>query len=130
MSNSYASKLLWINSVLFLVFGVLFLLIPNVVSSFVTGGTFTTPDSIIDVRATYGGITIGLGIFMASCARNPEHVFVGLKSALMIMISIATARLIGILIEGSANIYMFALLGLEVVFIFLLVKAVRIPLNK
>ena len=66
----FPTVLLWINAAFFLVFGALFLVAPGVFAELLTGATPATTNALIDIRATYGGMALGIGLFFAFCARQ------------------------------------------------------------
>ncbi len=49
---------------------------------------------MIDMRATYGGTALGLGLFFGFCARNPAVLRAGLLASLMVLSGIAGGRLL------------------------------------
>ncbi len=53
-----------------------------------------------DARATYGGLQFGVGVFLLLCALRREFVRVGLFAAACVLISMATARTFGLVIDG------------------------------
>ena len=57
--------LLWINAALFVVFGAVFIIAPALLSQVITGATPGTTNALIDMRATYGGMALGIGLFWA-----------------------------------------------------------------
>ena len=117
--------LLWINSALFVVFGACFVVAPEFFATVITGAAPGTPSAITDMRATYGGMGLGIGLLFGFCARQPSTVQVGLIAALLVLGSTATARLVGIIADGSPNLFMFLLLGAELLFVALLVSALK-----
>lgn len=119
------ATLLWINSALFVVFGVCFIVAPEFFASVITGALPGTPSAFIDMRATYGGMGLGIGLLFGFCARQSSTVQVGLIAALLVLGSTATARLVGFLADGSPNVFMFLLLGAELLFVALLVVALK-----
>ena len=110
-----AEILLWVNAVLFILFGVGFMFAPTPLATWITGSSPSTTSGAIDLRATYGGLAFGLGIFWAICASNGSHK-IGLLSAFLVLASVAIGRIIGMIVDGSPNGFMFALLIAEVVF--------------
>ena len=52
----------------FIVYGVAFIFAPTAMASFITGAAPAHPSSMIDFRATYGGMTLGVGLILAICA--------------------------------------------------------------
>ncbi len=62
--------------------------------------TLTMPSARTDVRATYGGLEFGLGVFLLMCAFRESFVRIGLFAAACALISMATARTVGLLTDG------------------------------
>ncbi len=111
-----ASKVvLLVNSVLFMLFGTGFMFAPAAFSQWITGAAPNTPSAMIDMRATYGGLALGIGILWWSYANNGT-LRIGLFSAFLVLGSVAGGRIIGIFLDGSPNAFMFILLVVEVIF--------------
>lgn len=119
----YPIILLWTASVLFVIFGIGFIIAPGFISMLITGGMPSTPSAIIDMRATYGGMALGIGLFFGFCARQSDKIHIGLIAALSSLSGIASARLIGILVDGSPTIFIWLLLVSELLFIALIIAA-------
>ena len=114
-SLKFAKALILINGILFIGFGLGFILAPVFFSTLFTGGHFTTPSAIIDVRATYGGLALGLGIWLVICTK--QNVRLGLVGSFAILASLIIGRVTGIALDGSANIFMQIFLAAEVLFL-------------
>jgi len=99
----------------FLVYGVLFALFPGALSDMVTGGVPATASGLIDMRATYGGMSIAVGLLMFLLAMAPQTLEVGLLAVVLVLMGMATTRTLGILLDGSANSLMYVYLSAEVV---------------
>jgi hypothetical protein len=66
-----------------------------------------------DLRATYGGFDLAIGIFLALCARRTDWLGPGLAALGLAAAGFAGGRLLGILIEGSATPLMLGFAALE-----------------
>ena len=77
------------------------------------GIQLTQPSAIGDVRASYGGLIIGLAIFLWLCA-NPTHARTGVRLLLLAIVGLMTGRLFGILVDGPTNTAGLLLLGIEI----------------
>ncbi|MGH9891609.1 MAG: DUF4345 domain-containing protein [bacterium] len=117
--------LLWVTSVLFMAFGVAFAMAPQQGAEFATGARPSLPSALIDMRATYGGMALGIGLFLGLCARRPSWVRTGLSASLLTVAAIGSARLLGIIVDGSPNAIMLSLLATEASFSGLYVIALR-----
>jgi hypothetical protein len=53
-----------------------------------------------DVRATYGGLEFGVGVFFLSCALRRDFVRVGLFASACVLVAMATARVVGLMLDG------------------------------
>ena len=97
----------------FVVYGVGFALSPQSMSMAVTDGVPETESALIDMRSTYGGLSIAVGVLLWILARNQGLQTLGLRAVAMIMGAMAATRTIGILAEGSPNGVMWILLATE-----------------
>lgn len=97
---TFPIRLLWINALLFILFGAGFIAAPNALSLFLTGAAPGTPSALTDMRATYGGMALGAGLL----------------ASLLVLSGIAGGRLVGILIDGSPNPFIIALFAAELLF--------------
>ena len=109
----FSVLLLWITAALFVAFGLGFAFAPEALADLVTGAAPSTSSGVTDMRATYGGVVIGLGLFVGLCARRPEWVRMGLIASLLVVASIGATRLGGIIADGSPNAFMIIFLALE-----------------
>lgn len=110
---SLATTLIGLNALVFGAFGVLYSLVPEAASRFATDGAPTTASGLIDLRATYGGMSLAIGAFLAMTARQSELHGLGLRSVAVIMGCMATTRMLGMALDGSPNAIMWVYLGTE-----------------
>jgi hypothetical protein len=82
-------------------FGFAFLFSPSELAAFLSL-TFSDPSARTDFRAMYGGLEIGLGGFMLACAVRREFVRIGLFAAACATVGMATARTVGMMLDGVA----------------------------
>jgi hypothetical protein len=111
----FGKALVLVNGILFIGFGLGFVLAPIYFSTLFTGGQFTTPSAVTDVRATYGGLALGLGIWLVICSK--QHIHLGLVGSFAVLASIIVGRVTGIAVDGGANIFMYIFLAAEVLFL-------------
>lgn len=104
---------LWVNCGLFVVFGLGFVLAPVTLSTWVTGSAPGTASAVTDMRATYGGMALGLGVVFGLCAARPDRVALGMRGVVVVMIALAGARLLGMIVDGPPNVFMYAFLAAE-----------------
>ena len=110
---SFGPTLLWLNVAFFVVYGLLFVFVPELVATTITGSAPQGSSSMIDFRATYGGMTIAVGLVLAALARDPALHATGLNSVLVVMLCMATGRTFGIVLDGDPNGWMWLFLAGE-----------------
>ena len=99
---------------IFLVYGLLFFVVPLEAFQFVVDGTVTSSSAITDLRATYGGMSVGVGIILTMLGMNQQTLKMGLIAVLVLMLGMAFGRLVGIILDGDTNNYMYIYLALEI----------------
>lgn len=125
----FAMYLVWINCILFVAFGLGFTFAPVFFASIVTDSEPASPSAIIDMRATYGGMALGLAFLFWLCTKNKQVVYIGVRGVLGVMVFLSLSRLLGIVVDGSANTFMYLLLGAEAVMAILAAVAIRLESN-
>lgn len=110
-----AKLLVLLTAAFFVVYGILFALFPSVLSDWVTGSVPTSASALIEMRATNGGLAIALGIVMFLLSRNEKTLPLGLVCLFTVLLCMATARVIGILLDGTPNTLMYVYLIAELV---------------
>jgi hypothetical protein len=111
----FGKTILWINCWLFVVFGLGFMFVPETLATIITGAAPATPSGMTDMRATYGGMALGLAFIFGLCARSEASVRLGTQGVLAVMASLAVARVIGIIVDGEPNLFIWLLLFAEAV---------------
>jgi hypothetical protein len=81
-------------------FGVLYLVMPSTFTD-PMGFGILAPSALTDVRATYGGFQIGMGLFMFWCCLGTGRLYSGMFLALISVAAIALCRAIGLVIDGD-----------------------------
>ena len=122
---AFARLIVYLNAVVFALYGLVFIFVPEFMASFVTDGRPSTASGVIDMRATYGGMSLAVGLLLFHFAGRTEHVAVGLILVVVMMLCMAGGRVVGIVLDGSANTLMFVYLALEVVVAGLAMAATR-----
>ena len=117
--------LLRINAVAFVAFGIAFIAAPQTLAETILGVAPTASSAMIDMRATYGGFAFGAGVFFGLCATRASWVRPGLIACAFSVGGIGAARLVGIVVDGSPNGFMWLFLAFEVLFVALCAIAVR-----
>ena len=80
-------------------FGFAFMTRPDEMASMLSLA-FGTPGARTDFRATYGGLEFGVGAFLLLCALRREFVRIGLFAAACALVAMATARTMGLVLDG------------------------------
>lgn len=96
------------------VFGVMYLVSPATFTD-PMGFGILAPSALTDIRATYGGFQIGMGLFMFWCCMGTGRLYTGMFFALISVAAIAASRAIGLLIDGDYLQVLVFTLGFEVV---------------
>ncbi len=100
----YSRYLVWANCALFVAFGLGFTFFPGLLSSIVAGSEPTSPSAVIDMRATYGGMALGLAFLFWLCTKDKQAVYIGVRGVLGLMVLLALSRLFGIIVGTAQQI--------------------------
>lgn len=103
-----------ITGLVFLAFGLACLAAPAAVMLAATGASVIHPVALIDLRATYGGMSLGVAVILFLLSTNPALIRVGLIAVLALMLGMAGGRAAGMLVEPSSNTVMTLYLVLEI----------------
>ena len=114
-ASRIASAVVWIAGLFFVLYGVAFTFAPVDMAAWVTGDAPGTPSAAIDMRATYGGMSIAVGLSILLLGLRTATVSLGLLIIAIVLLAMAAARLLGIALDGSPNGLMLLYLVLEVV---------------
>ena len=119
-----ARMLLFACALIFVVAGAAFLVAPEQFGKVIE---LSAPTAMArtDVRATYGGLELGIGIFLIICAARSEWIRAGLWALGLATGGFATGRLTGILVEGTASRLMLICLVTEIIVTFLSILLLR-----
>jgi uncharacterized membrane protein len=123
-----AKSLVFASAVIFVVVGAGFLLVPKQCADILE---ISLPTSMArtDVRATYGGLELGFGIFLICCVVRHEWIRPGLWALAFTVGGFAAGRLAGFVAEGTINNFMLFFLVLELAVASLAVFLLRRPKN-
>ncbi len=121
--------ILLLTALVFVALGACFVSVPVRMASFVDI-VADQPAAIADIRAVYGGMQIGFGVFLAWCGLSIPRVRTGLLAALMVLIGLATARIIGIADSPSQPMVTFLLLASEILGIVLVATGIVVGAEK
>lgn len=90
-------------SILFILYGLSFLAAPEKMCQLLVGGVPSTATAIADMRATYGGICIGIGLLLVASLRNPQTTTLGLWGISIILSAMLLGRFIGLALDGDGG---------------------------
>ncbi|HJZ81766.1 MAG TPA: DUF4345 domain-containing protein [Pyrinomonadaceae bacterium] len=102
------------SAIIFVAVGAAFLLIPKQYAE-VIEISLPTAMARTDVRATYGGLELGFGIFLILCVVRREWTRGGTWALLLATGGFATGRLFGLLFERTLHPLMLVFLLIELV---------------
>ena len=102
-----------LTAAIFFVYGLIFVLFPIGMLQIIVQVSLNTSSGITDIRATYGGMSIAIGVILYLLATNESTLRVGLISVSILMLSMAFGRVIGMVLDGSPNLFMYIYLALE-----------------
>jgi len=70
--------------------------------------------ALVELRAFYGGLEAGFGVFLAVAALRKSWQVPALVATLLSLVGVVAARIYGLSVEGSAGALIYALLAVEV----------------
>lgn len=111
---SLATIIIRLSATVFAVYGLGFIVAPEGLAVFVTGSAPAPGPALTDLRATYGGMSLAVGIILFLLASDTGNTRPGLLAVMLLMLGMAAGRSYGILVDGDANLMMYLYLGLEV----------------
>jgi uncharacterized membrane protein len=119
-----ARSLVFASALIFILVGAGFLFIPKQYAE-VLEISLPTAMARTDVRATYGGLELGFGIFLVLCTVRREWIRPGLWALALTVGGFATGRIVGFVAEGTINRFMLFFLALELAVALLAVLFLR-----
>ena len=103
-----------ITAAVFTFYGIGFVVAPELLSQFVTGAIPASASGLIDMRATYGGMSVAAGVLLFILSSKRGSIENGLLGVIIFMLCMASGRIYGIVVDGSANMMMYIYLAIEV----------------
>jgi len=112
--QSVAKIGLLIAALVFIVIGAGFVVFPAQLAA-LTDIVLPTAMARTDLRATYGGFNVGIGLFIGCCALRPAWLRPGVLGVALAAVGYGGGRLLGMVVEGTASPLMLFFLVLEIV---------------
>jgi len=123
-----AKFLVVLTAAVFFLYGLTFLFLPHTALQFVVQENMSSNSGVTDIRATYGGMSVGISIVLYFLAKRDDTLNLGLLAVLALMCSMAFGRVVGMVFDGDPNFFMYLYLALELVastFALLLLRTVQ-----
>lgn len=86
-------------------------------------GLQTTGSALTEIRAFYGGLQLGVGLYLLWCLRAPSHAIEGLRLVGLAVGGAGLARFLGILLDRAPTSHHLTNLGIEIVTVVLVAVA-------
>lgn len=102
-----------ITAVVYAAIGVAFIAVPD---SLLPRVNISAPPgaALTDIRAVYGGLDLGIGLFLAFCYVR-RQIAIGLYASAFTLAGLAGARTIGIILQPEQNSITYYLLATEII---------------
>ncbi|MBA2113450.1 DUF4345 family protein [Bremerella alba] len=95
------------------VYAVIFLINPQLLGRLV-GFTHHSPNTLVEVTAFYGGLELGLAVFLVWASNAYDRINMGLKMLFIVFLAAGLARLLGIIRFGFEDPSQPIVTGLEI----------------
>ena len=125
MSVKFARVVLGLYGAMFLYFGVLLFVKPTALSDALPV-ELVGPVAVAEIRAFYGGLEIGLGIFLLAAGFRREMLRAGLWLLLLISAGLTLGRSAGIAIDRAVDSFLFVALAVELAGVALSAISIRL----
>ena len=99
-----------------MLYGAVFTLYPMEAAFLVTDAAPGTSSALIDMRATYGGMSIAVGITILLLASRSQLLGQALLVTGVVLLGMAAGRVLGMIIDGEPNTFMYLYLLGELLF--------------
>jgi len=104
--------LLGLSAAVWLPYGLFCLLEPSFLRA-AAGLATLSPTAATEVRAMYGGLQAGLGVLLVVGLVRSKHEQTALRTLAFLCAGLATARFLGVLVDGGVSAYTVSALALE-----------------
>jgi hypothetical protein len=118
----FARVVLFVAGAIYLLFGALFLVQPDRSAGWVDL-QLGSPSARTEIRAFYGGLEIGLALFLAGCAFSSRWITAGLVALATACACTAAGRIVGMLVDGSSSTIILVSLAVELAIVAVAVVA-------
>jgi len=118
--------LLWASAIIFALIGVYFLAVPDRAAASI-GVAMLDDTGRTDIRATYGGMVLGIAVFFGWAARAPDRTVAGLWSMILVYGGLALGRIVAIADGERPGGMMWSFLVIEVAFAVVSARLLRTP---
>ena len=108
------SVIVRITAAVFTFYGMGFVVAPELLSQYVTGAIPASASGLIDMRATYGGMSVAVGVLLFVLSSKRASIENGLLGVIILMLCMASGRIYGIAVDGAANVLMYVYLAIEI----------------
>ena len=110
--SRFARAVLWVDILVFVGFGAAFLVAPVALLA-PLGIELRTDAAVIEIRAVYGGLQLGIGACLLGCALRRESTSVGLRLAATTLGGLVLVRLFAMVVAGAFSALLAALAAAE-----------------
>jgi len=104
-----------VNALIFIIYGLFYIFVPAEISFYVTESIPTTVSGLIDMRATYGGMAVAVGLVLGYLSLKNETLPTAILILLVYMLAMAAGRVLGLVVDGAANNKMYYYLISEII---------------
>ena len=104
---------IYASALFFVVYGLAFSILPVTMALLVTGSEPQGVSHLVDFRATYGGMTLAVGLSLLYL-NAIQQARACLVLVVIVLMSMAVTRTVGLLVHGSGNFLMYLYLALEI----------------
>ena len=104
-----ARAFIWLVAAIFVVAGLTYVVSPASLTQ--ATGISADAGGLTDIRANYGGFQLGIGLFLAWCARS--RVSTGLLLTALVLGAVLLSRVTGLVTDGSVTAFHLSALGFE-----------------
>ena len=113
-SEKVSTILLSLHGLMFLFFGIIFLIDPVKSSEFIYLKLLSVAAKV-EITAMYGGLNLGLGLFFLICVSKKELLKAGLLSSALVLLGLGLTRSVAILSYGSTERMMIFFAIVEII---------------